>query len=89
MIFISPTFYKNKIKNVHENPVCPWYVLLRFRVSSHSLRIQTWRYGNERLPRNERIYVYCDLNDIDDELYLLLKCPCLNFKTNFYSKILL
>jgi len=21
MIFISPTFYKNKIKNVHENPV--------------------------------------------------------------------
>ena len=51
------------------------YVLLRLRVSSHSLRIQTGRYGNDRLPRNERI---CDLNDIDDELHLLLKCPCLN-----------
>ena len=23
MIVISPTFYKDKIKNVHENPVCP------------------------------------------------------------------
>jgi len=21
---------------------------------------------------------YCDLNDIDGELHLLLKCPCLN-----------
>mgnify|MGYP000078380843 CR=1 FL=1 len=49
--------------------------LLRLKVSSHSLRIQTERYGNDRLPRNERI---CDLNDIDDELNLLLKCPCLN-----------
>jgi len=52
------------------------YFLLR--VSSHSLRIQTGRYGNDRLPRNDRICVYCDLNDIDDELNLLLKCPCLN-----------
>jgi len=39
-------------------------------VSSHSLRIQTGRYGNDRLPRNERICVYCDLNDIDDELHI-------------------
>jgi len=51
---------------------------LRLRVSSHSLRIQTGRYGNDGLPRNERICVYCDLNDIDDELHFSLKCPCLN-----------
>ena len=51
------------------------YVSLRLRVASHSLRIQTGRYGNDRLPRNERICVYFDLNDIDDELHLLLKCP--------------
>jgi len=30
------------------------------------------------LPRKKRICVYCDLNDIDDELNLLLKCSCLN-----------
>ena len=46
--------------------------------SSHPLIIQTWRYGNDRLPRNERICVYCDLNDIDDELHILFKGPCLN-----------
>ena len=51
------------------------YFLLRLRVSLHSLRIQTGRYGNDRLPRNERICVYCDLNDIDDELHLFLTCP--------------
>ena len=50
---------------------------LRLRVSSHSLRIQTGRYGNDGLPRNERICVYCDLNDIDDELHLLLNYHCL------------
>ena len=33
------------------------YFLLRLRVSSHSLRIQTGRYGIDRLPRNERICV--------------------------------
>ena len=53
------------------------YFLLRLRISSHSLRIQTGCYGNDRLPRNERICVDSDLNDIDDELHLLLKCPCL------------
>jgi len=30
------------------------------------------------LPRKKRICVYCDLNDIDDKLNLLLKCSCLN-----------
>jgi len=34
---------------------------LRLRVSSHSLRIQTGRYGNDMLPRNERICVNCNL----------------------------
>ena len=52
--------------------------LVRLRVSSHSLRLQTGRYGVNRTPRNERICVYCNLNDIDDELHFLCKCPCFN-----------
>ena len=72
---------KDRFEYEHYLGIVPFdlrYFLLRLRVSSHSLRIQTGRYGNDRLPRNERICVYCDLNDIDDELHLLLKCPCLN-----------
>ena len=34
---------------------------LRLRVSPHSLLIQTGRYGNDMLPRNERICVNCNL----------------------------
>ena len=33
--FISPTFYKNKIKNVHENPVCPGKLLWCFFVNGN------------------------------------------------------
>ena len=36
------------------------------------------KWKRYRLPRNECICVYCDLNDIDDELHRLLKCSCLN-----------
>ena len=48
------------------------HILLRLRISSHSLRKQTGRYGNDRLPRNERSCVYCDLNDIDDESFIIM-----------------
>jgi len=47
------------------------------------------------LPRNERICVYCDLNDLTGELHLLLKCPCLNelrqkkFIPRYYNRICL
>jgi len=44
------------------------YFLLRLK-SFIAFNKKTGRYGNDRLPRNERICVYCDLNDIDDEFY--------------------
>ena len=50
-------------------------MLVKMRVSAHSLRIQTGRYGANRIPRNERVCVYCSLNDIDDELHFICKCP--------------
>ena len=83
---------KDRFEYEHYLDIVPFdlrYLLLRLRVSSHSLRVQTGRYGNDRLPRYVRICVYSDLNDIDDELHLLLKCPCLNdlrqtFITRYY-----
>ena len=46
-------------------------IQIKTETDSHSLRIHTGRYGNDRLPRNELIRVYCKLNDIDDELNIL------------------
>ena len=33
MIFISPTFYKNKIKHIYDNTVCPGKLLCCFFVN--------------------------------------------------------
>lgn len=52
--------------------------LVKLRVSAHSLRVQTNRYGINRLPRNERVCLFCDTRDIDDEFHFVFKCPCFN-----------
>ena len=44
-------------------------------MSSHSFCVQTARYGANRLHRN-RICIFCDHNDIDDEFHFICKCPC-------------
>ena len=35
MLFIGPTFYKNKIKNVYDNTVCPRKLLWCFFVNGN------------------------------------------------------
>jgi len=42
----------------------PNMYLARFRISSHSLRIQTGRYEKNRIDRNERYCMYCGSRDI-------------------------
>ena len=46
--------------------------LVRFRISSHQLRIETGRY--EKIARNDRICHFCTSNKIEDEIYFLLDC---------------
>ena len=50
-------------------------MLSKLRLSSHSLRIQTGRYSNVCLPRNERICLYCTTRDIEDEYHFVITCP--------------
>jgi hypothetical protein len=47
--------------------------LTRLRLSSHSLGIELGRYP-PRIPRDQRICLYCNVNDIDDEFHFVLKC---------------
>ena len=47
-------------------------VITRWRLSCHSLRIQTGRYNRPRLPRNERTCIIC--NVIEDEQHALFHC---------------
>ena len=43
-------------------------VLKKLRISAHNLRVETGRYGRNRLERNERKCLICaNSNDIEDE----------------------
>ena len=49
--------------------------LAKLRLTSHQLRIETERYGNNRVERSLRICICCDKNEIEDEYHFLLVCP--------------
>ena len=44
----------------------------KFRVSSHSLRIHTGRFEN--LPHEKRLCLFCDANEIDNEVHFPTSC---------------
>ena len=48
--------------------------LTQLRLSSHSLRIQTGRYGRNREERRERLCNVCNSGEIEDEFHFILKC---------------
>jgi hypothetical protein len=49
--------------------------LTKLRISAHSLRIQTGRYGKDRLERNLRVCQMCNGNEIEDEFHFVFNCP--------------
>ena len=60
--------------------------LVRFRISSHQLRIETGRY--EKIPRDERICYFCSGNKIEDENHFLLDCKAYSqIRDTFFSKL--
>ena len=60
--------------------------LVRFRISSHQLRIETGTY--EKIPRNERICYFCTSNKIEDENHFLLDCKAYSqIRDIFFSKL--
>ena len=56
-------------------PINKRAALSRLRLSSHKLLIETGRYSNRRLERNERKCTFCDMNDLEDEYHFVLVCP--------------
>ena len=65
------------------NPLYKTYIS-RFRLSSHTLKIEQGRYTNDR--RENRKCTLCNLNDIEDEFHFVLKCPFYSLLRNNYVK---
>ena len=60
----------------------------KFRVSDHSLEIETGRYKN--ITREERICKKYNLNEIGDEYHFFLKCTANHYLRNhLFNKIIL
>ena len=60
--------------------------LVKLRISSHKLRIETGRYN--KIPRDERLCSLCNCNKIEDETHFLLDCPSYSsIRDRFFSKI--
>ena len=61
-------------------------VITRWRLSCHSLRIETGRYQRPALPRNERTCTVCKI--LEDEHHALFVCPAHTFIRLHYANIL-
>ena len=53
--------------------------LTRLRVSSQKLNIEAGRHARPYVPRQQRLCLYCDSRELDDETHFLLRC-------NFHSE---
>ena len=63
----------------------------RFRLSAHSLRIQSGRFVRNAIPRNERYCLCCQTANIEDIFHFILVCPCYNelresYINNYYYR---
>ena len=60
--------------------------LVKLRISSHKLKIETVRYEN--IPRDEMLCSLCNCNRIEDETHFLLDCPSFSsIREMFFSKL--
>ena len=60
--------------------------LVKLRISSHKLKIETGRYEN--IPRDEMLCSLCNCNRIEDETHFLLDCPSFSsIREMFFSKL--
>jgi len=48
-------------------------LISKFRLSSHQLQIEKGRYKNTL--RSKRIYLYCNLHEVEDEFHFVFICP--------------
>ena len=47
--------------------------IARFRMSSHTLAIETGRHAKPKIAKEERKCRYCNLDDVEDEEHFLLR----------------
>ena len=63
-----------------------WRVMLeKLRILSHCLRIETGRYGRDRIDRQDRICTLCSM-ELEDEYHFIFKCHLYQDIRTHYKK---
>ena len=94
-VLYTCTFFKANFEHEYYLTVLPrkyMHSLAKLRFFSHKLRIESGRYGESRIERDERYCVFCCKRDVEDEYHFVLVC-CLYeelrkkyLKRYFYQK---
>ena len=72
---VKDTFeYELYLDVIKDKYLC--HALTKLRVSSHKLRIETGRYGRNRIERHERLCELCTSGQVEDEYHFLFECSC-------------
>ena len=61
--------YLSIIRNKHYRQL-----ITKFRICAHKLRIESGRYGQQRIDRGDRLCEICAVRDIEDEYHFILIC---------------
>ena len=61
--------------------------MTKLRISAHQLYVETGRYCNPSIPRENRFCFYSK-NFVEDEKHFLLDCPLYKHVRKKYSKLL-
>ena len=51
------------------------FALIKFRLGSHRLRVETDRWLPVKPPTGQRICRHCDMNAVENEQHFLFDCP--------------
>ena len=52
--------------------------IAKFRMSSHTLAIETGRHAKPKIAKEDRKCRHCNLDEVEDEKHFRLKCPLYN-----------
>ena len=60
----------------------------KMRVSAHTLAVETGRYTQPKTPLHLRKCVFCNLDELEDEEHVVLRCPRYDtIRTELVSKL--
>ena len=75
MVVYYRTIANSELSNIYTSFTNDYFrkIVTRWRLSNHSLKIETQRYCRPHIPRENRVCTLC--NKLEDEAHVIFECP--------------